>query len=126
MSYRTELRRIYTTEGLYGFTRGYSGMFFRDAPGFALYFCLFGYFKTLLGVPKDMSDHANHLNINSAFKKFISGGTAGIIVWTFCFPADAIKTRMQAHEGKRLKFYEVAKEVIRKNGLRRLYRGIQI
>ena len=51
MSYRTEIRRIYNSEGLYGFTRGYTGMFMRDAPGFALYFFMFELFKRKLRVP---------------------------------------------------------------------------
>ena len=52
MSYRTEIRRIYTTEGLYGFTRGYTGMYMRDSPGFALYFFLFDLVKRKFGVPQ--------------------------------------------------------------------------
>ena len=52
MSYRTEIKRIYSTEGLYGFTRGYTGMLMRDSPGFALYFLLFDIFKRNFGVPK--------------------------------------------------------------------------
>lgn len=50
MSYRQELRRIYSAEGLFGFTRGYSAMMLRDGPGFALYFLLFDFNKRMLGV----------------------------------------------------------------------------
>jgi hypothetical protein len=54
LSYKAEIRRIYQTEGLKGFTRGYSGMLMRDAPGYALYFLLFDQFKRTLGInPKD-------------------------------------------------------------------------
>ena len=99
-------------------------MLMRDGPGFALYFALFGYFKKLFGVSSDMSDHQGHLNGKTAAKKFLAGGFSGVIVWTFCYPADAIKTRMQSHDGKRLKFFEVARSVIDAKGMRRLYRGI--
>jgi hypothetical protein len=51
MSYRHEIRRIMNSEGLFGFTRGYTAMYLRDAPGFALYFCLFDIMKRKLGVP---------------------------------------------------------------------------
>ena len=66
MSYREEMNKIYVNDGLRGFTRGYSGMFFRDAPGFGLYFCLFEAFKNLLGVNPSQSNFAqlqyNNLN----------------------------------------------------------------
>ena len=50
-------------------------------------------------------------------RKLFSGGIAGMIVWTFCYPADAIKTRMQTNDGKRLKFFNVAREVVGNNGI---------
>ena len=60
MSYREEIAKIYEYEGLKGFSRGYTGMFFRDAPGFGLYFCLFDMFKRGMGVPQMEKDpHAN-------------------------------------------------------------------
>ena len=50
MSYRKEIARIYSTEGLKGFSRGYQGMLIRDAPGFGLYFCTYEALKRQLGV----------------------------------------------------------------------------
>jgi hypothetical protein len=50
MSYREEISKIYQNEGLRGFTRGYSGMLFRDSPGFGLYFCLFEFLKRKLKI----------------------------------------------------------------------------
>jgi hypothetical protein len=41
---------IYRTEGLKGFTRGYSGMLLRDGPGYALYFVIYDRLKTMLRV----------------------------------------------------------------------------
>merc|ERR1712159_972139 len=41
MSYATEIKIIYRTEGLRGFLRGYQGMMIRDAPGFAIYFTMY-------------------------------------------------------------------------------------
>jgi len=52
MLYREEIRKIYKNEGLYGFTRGYSGMLLRDAPGFASYFLLFEFFKHQTGASR--------------------------------------------------------------------------
>ena len=50
MSYREEISKIYENEGFKGFTRGYTGMILRDAPGFGMYFCLFEIFKSQLHV----------------------------------------------------------------------------
>jgi hypothetical protein len=45
MSYRQEISKIYSEEGLMGFTRGYTGMLMRDSPGFGIYFTLYEIFK---------------------------------------------------------------------------------
>lgn len=50
MSYREEIQKIYETEGMRGFTRGWSGMLIRDGPGFGLYFAMFEFFKRCLHV----------------------------------------------------------------------------
>ena len=52
MSYREEIIDIYKNEGLKGFTRGYTGMLLRDAPGFGLYFFMFELFKRRVNVPE--------------------------------------------------------------------------
>jgi hypothetical protein len=93
MSYRHEIRRIMKSEGLYGFTRGYTAMYLRDGPGFALYFCLFDIMKRTFGVPA-------HENPNEVFqahvalKKFFAGGISGMMVWTTCYPFDTVKSMM--------------------------------
>jgi hypothetical protein len=50
MKYREEINFIYSREGLYGFTRGYTGMVCRDVPGGTLYFFLFDFFKRKSGI----------------------------------------------------------------------------
>ena len=50
MSYREEIRRVYSKDGLGGFTRGWTSMVIRDAPGLAIYFTLFEVFKRKLNV----------------------------------------------------------------------------
>ena len=55
MSYREEIKDIYTKEGLKGFSRGYSGMLIRDVPSFALYFFLYDLLKRRFGIMKPES-----------------------------------------------------------------------
>ena len=50
VTYWGEIKSIYNREGLYGYTRGYSGQMLRDIPGFALYFGLFELIKVKLKV----------------------------------------------------------------------------
>lgn len=96
MSYAVEIKRIYSEEGLKGFTRGYQGMIFRDGPGFAIYFCLFSALKRFWGVSD--TDRANNYNGKSSAQvgalKFLAGGLSGCVTWTAAYPADVFKTNI--------------------------------
>jgi Mitochondrial carrier protein len=37
------------------------------------------------------------MSASLAFKKFICGGTAGCLTWTFCYPMDTVKSKMQTY-----------------------------
>eukprot|EP00347_Sterkiella_histriomuscorum_P018732 403344388 len=52
MSYREEIKRVYLKDGLLGFTRGWTSIVIRDAPGLAIYFTLFDTFKRWLSIPQ--------------------------------------------------------------------------
>ncbi|CDW80211.1 mitochondrial carnitine acylcarnitine carrier protein cacl-like [Stylonychia lemnae] len=126
MSYREEIADIYKNEGLKGFTRGYTGMLLRDAPGFGLYFFLFELFKRSANVPTLEKD-PDHSKFNVGFRKFMSGGIAGTMTWFAVYPCDTIKSKMQTYEGKeRLKLRVAIPSILNKHGLPRLYRGIHI
>lgn len=57
----------------------------------------------------------------------MSGGTAGVLTWFFCYPMDTVKTTMQTYEGKdRLKFSSTILHLYRTQGIVRLYRGIHV
>ena len=61
MSYLTEIKRIYSTYGMRGFTRGYQGMLLRDGPSFAFYFCTFEALKRRFRVSeKDRLENDYH------------------------------------------------------------------
>lgn len=93
MSYREEIAKIYETEGLQGFSRGWSGMLIRDAPGFGVYFWLFELFKRRLHVyTREQDPHHNPIDIGA--RKFVAGGTAGVFTWFIAYPMDTIKSKM--------------------------------
>jgi solute carrier family 25 carnitine/acylcarnitine transporter 20/29 len=91
--YLEELTQIYKAEGMKGFTRGYTGLLIRDVPGFAIYFGSFEANKKFLGV-HETGKYGELTASEVAFRKFISGGFAGVITWTIAFPADTIKTKI--------------------------------
>jgi hypothetical protein len=73
-------------------------MLIRDCNSYALNFCLYGYFKSIFGVPPhnlEPSDNAFHPSI--LFRKFLAGGLSGLIVWPTFFPIDTIKSTMMVH-----------------------------
>ena len=73
-------------------------MLLRDGPGFGIYFMGFEMVKRKLGVSeKDKVDFKYYGMTEGqvAFRKFMSGGTAGCLTWTIAYPADVIKTRLQ-------------------------------
>ena len=130
MSYREEIAKIYRSEGLIGFTRGYTAMVCRDSPGFGLYFCVFEVFKARMGIPQleqRLRDEGKHSSAELAAKKFLCGGTAGCLTWTFCYPMDTVKSKMQTYQGAdRLKLRNVVREVAVEQGVSKLYRGVHV
>jgi hypothetical protein len=126
ISYGEELKMIYKAEGLRGFTRGYSGLLIRDVPGFAIYFGAFEGFKTLFGVANRKQDTGLSKG-QTALRKFLAGGLAGVVTWTIAFPADTIKTKMQtAKQGDNASTMQVFAKVVRQEGFFSLYRGIHV
>lgn len=106
MSYREEIRSVLKTEGLYGFTRGYQPMLIRDTLNFGLYFMIYENFKLLLHLDQphqDLSHEQDHYlkSLGNLSKKFIAGGTTGMISWFMSYPMDVIKTKMMTWEDKK-------------------------
>lgn len=93
LSYRDEMRRIYRSEGIFGFTRGYSAMVLRDAPGFGAYFFLYDLIKRSFGL-SHFEHENNSFHWNVMMRKFFAGGIAGMMTWFLCYPMDTIKTTL--------------------------------
>jgi len=86
--------------------KGLGITFFREVPGFAIYFKVFEVLK-------------NTSNTNySSLKTFIFGGIAGSVAWVFIYPQDRIKTIIQSTNEKNTKHII---QTILKNG--ELYNG---
>ena len=85
---------------------GLSACFFREIPGYAVYFKTYNYLNSITK------------NDNDLVKTLMNGGLSGVSAWLVIYPFDTIKTNMQQNDSK---FLETTKELI-KSG--RIYNGI--
>lgn len=124
-----------TNQGNWGFIKqnlnskfmfqGLSATFYRETPGFAIYFSIYNYLKDnrkcmakMLNFEKDIGDKI------SLAESFIFGSVAGSTAWIFIYPQDRIKTHIQAMTSKNMGFGEGFGEIITKGGgYRGLYKG---
>lgn len=105
--------------------QGLSATFYRETPGFAIYFSIYNYLKDnrkymakMLNFEKNLPDKI------SLTESFIFGSVAGSTAWIFIYPQDRIKTHIQAMVDKKIGFVDGFKEIITKGGgYRGLYKG---
>lgn len=95
--------------------RGLSATFYREVPGFAIYFSTYSYLK-------DKNKMLYNRDIEW-YESFIYGGFAGAFSWIFIYPQDLIKTHIQSTTSRNLTLITGTKEVIKSNGITGLYRG---
>lgn len=96
-----------------GIFQGLSATFYRETPGFAIYFSTYNYLK--YKYEKD-----NNIGLVNSF---IYGGIAGSTSWLFIYPQDRIKTKIQALKDTNMTFKEGYNEIVKKEGVMALYKG---
>ena len=130
MKYSEEVKRIYRTEGLKGFLRGYQGMLIRDGPGFAIYFTTYEFLKRQAGVSDQdkLTEKFKQMpSLQYKISLLLCGGFSGVVTWTLCFPADTLKTRVQTQPTNCTKsLFTLASEIYRARGILGLYNGIHV
>ena len=82
-------RNILKSEGVSGLFRGLTATFTREMPGYFFFFFAYEYTRELLRDPGQSKDDIG------VVKTVISGGMAGVTLWTLIFPADVVKSRLQ-------------------------------
>jgi len=104
--------------GMKSLFRGWEATLIRDIPGSVAYFGVNEALKRLFAAGGDVSEV-------SAAGKLCAGGLAGVANWMVAIPPDTIKSRLQtAPEGKYSGFMDVYRELMRKEGVLALYRGV--
>ncbi|CAK8535785.1 unnamed protein product [Lathyrus sativus] len=114
-------KNIWKNEGLCGIYRGFGITVLRDSPGMAFYFGAYEYTREKLhpGCRESCQE--------SVHTMFIAGGIAGMASWFFNYPADVIKTRLQAQTPSSLKYkgiLDCTLKIIKEEGLIVLWRGL--
>lgn len=87
---------------------GLSACFFREVPGYGIYFTTYDF----------LNNKFNNNKKNNFVMNYFFGGISGVTAWIFIHPFDTIKTNMQQYETK---FFDTTKNII-KNG--NIYAGI--
>ena len=95
--------------------QGLSATFYREVPGFAIYFATYNYLK-------DKSMQYNNKPI-STLEAFIYGGFAGAWSWVFIYPQDRVKTHIQSSIENNITIKQSIKDIIKNEGIKGLYRG---
>lgn len=93
---------------------GLSATFYREVPGFAIYFSVYNFLKerTQCYYNRDIK----------MYESFIYGGFSGAFSWIFIYPQDRIKTHIQSSNAK-ISLKNGIKDIFNDGGIRGLYRG---
>ena len=107
--------------------QGLSATFYRETPGFAIYFSTYNYLKNK--IQEHQQQQQQHFQCNKKkeeirpLESFLIGAFSGCASWIFIYPQDRIKTHLQACKERQLGFKEGFKEVLNDGGYRGFYRG---
>ena len=104
--------------------QGLSATFYRETPGFAIYFSTYNYLKNSRNnlFENYCNDKRNIPDLTS-MEAFTFGACSGAFSWVFIYPQDRIKTHIQACKDRKLSLTDGFKEILKDGGYRGLYRG---
>jgi solute carrier family 25 carnitine/acylcarnitine transporter 20/29 len=117
LKYRHSLAQLVSENGGRGIFRGYWPLFWRDVPGWTLYFWVYDYTKRML-----VSDDQSRLMKTSML--VLCGGLAGQASWCFVHPLDVVKSVIMVSDGPAPTMYAVAKEGYQTRGLKWFFAGL--
>jgi solute carrier family 25 carnitine/acylcarnitine transporter 20/29 len=103
--------------------QGLSATFYRETPGFAIYFSIYNYLKDNRKKLLSQIGFSNLSNQISLFESFCYGAISGSTAWVFIYPQDRIKTHIQALSNRNIGFTQGFKEILAIGGYKGLYRG---
>jgi len=110
-------RTILKEDGMPGMFRGLTATFTREMPGYFFFFFAYELSRELLTPVGKTKDEIGPL------RTVVSGGVAGLTLWTLIFPADVVKSRLQV-SGATTPMLVMMANIYKKEGLPALYSGL--
>lgn len=104
------LKKNFNTKFMF---QGLSATFYRETPGFAIYFSVYNYLKNNIATNRQIS----------LYESFCFGAISGSVSWVFIYPQDRIKTHIQAITSRNINFTQGFREIISNGGYSGLYKG---
>ena len=97
--------------------KGFTPTFFREMPGFAIYFTTYEYFKY-----NTFTKYNKKIDYSSSF---LYGGLSGLTAWIFIYPQDRIKTILQSASGttNSVSIKHIINTIYNSGGLKQFYSG---
>ncbi|XP_033631767.1 mitochondrial ornithine transporter 1-like [Asterias rubens] len=113
-------KSIIRNDGFRGMFQGLGSTWLREMPGYFFFFGAYEISRTML-TPKGTSK-----DDLGPFRLMICGGMAGAGLWTAIYPIDLVKSRIQVRSAteKMPGFFRVTMDIIRKEGILKLYSGL--
>ena len=129
-------------KGISNFYTGFGVHFSCDAVGTVVYFTSYEWFKRQIAQRKHFDtsqSHHHHEYTNNTTattkhdlsipERMMCAASSGMICWSVIFPCDVLRSRVylqSMHNETQLSAVELAKQMMREEGLRSLYRGVGI
>ena len=129
MTIRQLIAQTYRIDGLGGYYKGFWSTFWRDVPGWGVYFYSYEGLKELfkrailrLGYLEDSNEYKRR----EFLFRLMAGGFAGQLSWIISFPFDVVKTQIQCNMtgGKTPKMGKMFRELYAKHGWRHFFKGL--
>merc|ERR1711994_853941 len=109
--------QILRQDGVPGLFRGLTATFTREMPGYFFFFMAYEATRHVLTPAGKTKDEIG------ALRTVVTGGVAGVTLWTIIFPADVVKSRLQV-SGASTPMLTVMGDILKQEGIARLYSGL--
>lgn len=104
--------------------QGLSATFYRETPGFAIYFATYNALKNIrYNIFSGYCNDERNIPDLTTMEAFTFGALSGSTAWVFIYPQDRIKTHIQALKERKIGFIEGFREILKDAGYKGLYRG---
>lgn len=110
-------KKIFRSEGIGGFYKGFVSTLAREMPGYFSFFAGIGATKMALKKYAGIEDESHPL------MPILAGGVGGVCLWLTIFPFDLVKSRTQV-ENSNLNLVNMLLKIVREEGFKTLYKGL--